>query len=74
MRTKNLNSEDRNQYPFHTSLGLGYPTIRQTEITQLEHRLICLAYAGLGEANKGNPFWSKSDAMRSINSCRIYLM
>lgn len=49
-------------------------TLSQVQITMLEHRLICLAYRGLSEANKNNPFWSKSNAMHSINGARKYLM
>ena len=33
-------------------------------------RLLHLAKAGLGEANKGNCFWSKGDAMSSLKSIR----
>ena len=36
----------------------------------LVHRLALLARAGLSEANSGNPFWSKRDAMQAINGSR----
>ncbi len=36
----------------------------------LSDRLFLIAKAGLAEANTGNPFWTKSDAMKSINMAR----
>jgi len=37
---------------------------------QLAARLYALAIDGLREANKGNPFISKSDAFKSVNRAR----
>ena len=34
-------------------------------------RLLQVAKQGLSSANKGNPFWSKSDAMTLINQTRL---
>jgi|688.fasta_scaffold2699104_1 hypothetical protein len=37
----------------------------------LVNRLAIIAYDGLSQANKGNPFWSKSEAMQAINGARV---
>jgi len=39
-------------------------------IEQLKQRLLVGANSGLSEANKSNPYWSKRDAMISINNAR----
>ena len=37
---------------------------------ELTARLILISYSGLADANRGNPFWSKGDAMTAINGAR----
>jgi len=39
-------------------------------LEQLKIKLLVGANSGLGEANKGNQFWTKKDAMTSINGAR----
>ena len=38
---------------------------------QLKQRLNTIANQGLSSANQGNPFWTKADAMKSINQSRL---
>lgn len=45
-------------------------TVTTTQQYMLINRLAIIAYAGLSTANIGNPFWSKSEAMRDINMAR----
>ena len=49
------------------------PTLRSNVVSMPSTKPSSLSIAkrGLASANKGNPFWSKSDAMRSINVCRV---
>lgn len=41
-----------------------------TKQYMLINRLAIIAYDGLSQANKGNPFWNKSEAMQAINQAR----
>ena len=39
-------------------------------VASLDSKLAIVANAGLASANRGNPFWSKRDAMQAINGSR----
>ena len=42
-------------------------------LNQLKKNLLATANSGLGEANKGNPYWTKRNVISSINSARKLL-
>ena len=49
------------------------PTLRDTVRTKptTKPSMSSVASKGLASANKGNPFWNKSQAMKSINQMRV---
>ncbi len=48
-------------------------TATTTKQYMLINRLAIIAYDGLSQANKGNPFWCKSEAMKAINQARVLI-